>query len=63
MTTNTLSLVERLVRMGHERATSHLCSRDGQPCYVGADTDDAHYRCGTVQCGFKSASVLSKEQQ
>lgn len=28
-----------------------LCHKDGRPCYVGKGTDDAHFRCGTVQCG------------
>ena len=27
------------------------CPYDGRTCYVSAGTDDAHYRCGTGQCG------------
>lgn len=27
------------------------CVGDGKPCYVGANTDDAHWRCGTSGCG------------
>lgn len=26
------------------------CKHDGLPCYVSAGTDEAHWRCGTVQC-------------
>jgi hypothetical protein len=40
---------------GKSQTTIQTCLHDGAPCYVGAGTDDAHWRCGTVQCG--SASV------
>lgn len=30
-----------------------VCPGDGKPCYVGG-VDDAHHRCGTVQCGRPS---------
>jgi hypothetical protein len=35
---------------------AQTCGKDRQPCYVGADTDDAHWRCGTVQCGLATPS-------
>ena len=37
-----------------EETPASCCTIDRQPCYVGKGTMDAHYRCGTVQCGAKS---------
>ncbi len=34
-----------------------MCPSDDLPCYVGQGTDDAHWRCGTVQCGKAAAPV------
>lgn len=33
------------------------CSKDGKPCYVGAGTNDAHWRCGTSQCGKSQTTI------
>lgn len=33
---------------------SDICAHDDKPCYVGADTDDAHWRCGTSSCRHPS---------
>ena len=33
------------------RPGSERCAGDGKPCYVGAGTEDAHWRCGTSGCG------------
>jgi hypothetical protein len=30
---------------------AQVCGKDDQACYVGRDTDDARWRCGTVACG------------
>lgn len=29
---------------------AQVCGHDGQPCYVGLGTNDAHWRCGTSAC-------------
>jgi len=31
-------------------ADSDVCPHDRKSCFVGRDTDDAHFRCGTVAC-------------
>ena len=31
-------------------ALVELCKHDGKPCHVSADTEDAHWRCGTSAC-------------
>lgn len=33
-----------------KRGPPAICHKDGRPCYVGRGTDDAHWRCGTIQC-------------
>jgi trimethylamine:corrinoid methyltransferase-like protein len=38
------------------------CARDGAPCYVGAGTDDAHYRCGTSACGVVDLGQARKRK-
>lgn len=39
---------------GIDSRSDGTCVKDGQPCFVGRGTDDAHFRCGTVQCGMKA---------
>lgn len=40
------------------QTTVALCMRDNLPCYVSAGTPDAHWRCGTVQCGGVTEAKL-----
>lgn len=42
------------------RPAPELCVGDGKPCYASAGTDDAHWRCGTRQCGSDYLSGRSQ---
>lgn len=39
-----------------------ICTWDKKPCYVSVDTDDAHWRCGTIQCGRNKEARITEQQ-
>lgn len=43
------------------KTTGNLCKNDGKPCHVGGGTDDAHWRCGTVQCGLAQSPTTGRK--
>jgi hypothetical protein len=60
-------LSEKVVQLKPgETGPPSLCVGDKRPCYVGRWTDDAHWRCGTSQCGsdyLAGRASLSKTKE